>query len=334
MREWKYDYLRVISTIAVILLHVESRFKAEYFTQSNAAILEPFVHAACVFAVPCFFMLSGAFAIEGHKNSYWKKSFIPFLLFAGFYAVYNAAYYLRNGMTIVDTIEKIAIDCFTGHAYYHLWYMYVLSVLMLFVPLFRKIKRKLNDRQYFRLILALFVLGCAIGLLYRSDFEYGLNTMKYAGYFMLGDYIRTIAKPKFKKYQVAAGVILSTIGIAICGFMRLTEIKGDFSIFRGMSVYSSVSLVVIFISISLFISFAGADMFRKNEVIDTLSKKTYFMYLWHPFVIEILSIFLRNTAIFKYNYSAVLFILLLVTSMFSFVLSWCTASIFNRIKNN
>ena len=75
MREWKYDYLRVISTFAVILLHIESKFKADYFTQSNATILEPFVHATCVFAVPCFFMLSGAFAFGGGQESVLEKKF-------------------------------------------------------------------------------------------------------------------------------------------------------------------------------------------------------------------------------------------------------------------
>lgn len=237
-------------------------------------------------------------------------------------------------MAIVDTLEKIVIDFFSGHAYYHLWYMYVLSVLMIITPLLRKIKQKLIDRQYLILISASFVLGCTIGLLYDSYFEYGLNTLKYVGYFMLGDYIRTIAKPNLKKYQIVMGVSLASVGILICGFVRLIEINGNFSIFRGMSVYSSVSPIVIFISVILFVSFSGATIFRKSGVIVVLSKKTYFMYLWHPFIIEILFIFLRNTAIFKCNYSAVLFILLIVTSVFSFALSWCTTSIFNIIKDN
>ena len=33
-------------------------------------------------------------------------------------------------MTIVDTLEKIVIDFFSGHAYYHLWYMYVLPLMI------------------------------------------------------------------------------------------------------------------------------------------------------------------------------------------------------------
>lgn len=237
-------------------------------------------------------------------------------------------------MTIVATLEKIAIDFFSEHAYYHLWYMYVLSVLMIITPLLRKIKQKLIDRQYFILILASFVLGCTIGLLYDSYFEYGLNTVKYVGYFMLGDYIRTIAKPNLKKYQLIIGMFLASIGILICVFVRLIEINGNFSIFRGMNVYSSVSPIVIFISVILFVSFSGATIFRESGVIAVLSKKTYFMYLWHPFIIEILFIFLRNTAIFECNYSVVLFILLIATSILSFALSWCTTSIYYIFKDN
>lgn len=277
-------------------------------------------------------MLSGAFAIGGDKKSYWKKSFIPFLLFAGFYSVYNAAYYIRNGMAIVDALEKIVIDFFSGHAYYHLWCMYVLSGLMLFTPLLRKIKQKLNGRQY--LILASFMLGCTIGLFYNSDFAYGFNVLKYVGYFMLGDYIRTVAKTKLKSDRLAIGISLAAVSIVVCGFMRSMEINGNFSIFRGMNVYSSVSPIVIFISVILFVSFSGATIFRKSGVIAVLSKKTYFMYLWHPFIIEILFIFLRNTAIFECNYSVVLFILLIATSIFSFALSWCTTSIYYIFKDN
>lgn len=41
---------------------------------------------------------------------YIEKSVIQFLLFVGFYSVYNVVYHLRNGMAILDTLEKTIID--------------------------------------------------------------------------------------------------------------------------------------------------------------------------------------------------------------------------------
>lgn len=149
---------------------------------------------------------------------------------------------------------------------------------------------------------------------------------------MLGDYIRTITKPNLKKYKFIIGASLASVGILICGFVRLIEINGDFSIFRGMSVYSSVSPIVIFIAISFFLSFARSDIFEESKIIAVLSKQSYFMYLWHPFVIEILFVFLRNTGLYKWNYIATLFIVLIITSMVAFILSWCTSTTFKIIN--
>ena len=125
---------------------------------------------------------------------------------------------------------------------------------------------------------------------------------------------------------------LASVGILICGFMRLMKINSNFSIFRGMSVYSSVSPIVIFIAISFFLSFARADIFEESKIIAALSKQSYFMYLWHPFVIEILFVFLRNTGLYKWNYIATLFIVLIITSMVAFILSWCTSTTFKIIN--
>lgn len=84
MREWKYDYLRVVSAFAVILLHIESRFKAEYFTQPSAIILKPFVHAACVFAVPCF-LCSPVHLLSGEtRNRIGRKVLFPFFCLPDF----------------------------------------------------------------------------------------------------------------------------------------------------------------------------------------------------------------------------------------------------------
>lgn len=105
-RERNYDLLRIISTIAVVMIHVS----AIWFGNAIAGISERGLSVTdarstywiCLynslprFAVPCFVMLSGAFILEDEKNIEYKrfyaKSFakigIPTIIFSAVYFFY------------------------------------------------------------------------------------------------------------------------------------------------------------------------------------------------------------------------------------------------------
>lgn len=111
-RSWNYDFLRVICTIAVILIHVSSSYKNAYMDASAfGRLYTDNLLATCVynviprFAVPCFVMLSGAFILADDRNAnyyaFWNKKIrkigIPNLIFSCGYTLWNMLTVLHGG---------------------------------------------------------------------------------------------------------------------------------------------------------------------------------------------------------------------------------------------
>ena len=88
-RETNYDLLRIISTFAVILIHVNATvLNSGEQHQGYENIVMNIINIVTRFSVPCFVMLSGAFLLSNPKNKNYKyfyaKTFynvgIPFLI--------------------------------------------------------------------------------------------------------------------------------------------------------------------------------------------------------------------------------------------------------------
>ena len=109
-RENNYDLLRIVSSIAVIMIHVSSIWLDRIDIiiangpKNNLCIENMYSPAViCIynsisrFAVPCFIMLSGAFILDNERNldykTFYCKSFakvgIPTIVFSFIYILYR-----------------------------------------------------------------------------------------------------------------------------------------------------------------------------------------------------------------------------------------------------
>lgn len=88
-REYNYDLLRILSTVAVVLIHVNAHyFNGTMNTGSPINLIENFINIITRFSVPCFVMISGAFLLHNEKNMDYKKFYsktfyktvIPFII--------------------------------------------------------------------------------------------------------------------------------------------------------------------------------------------------------------------------------------------------------------
>lgn len=115
-RENNYDLLRIIAAIAVIVLHVSGSYYTAVVSDGWFGVCyTDNVFVTCVFnrlsrfAVPCFIMISGAFALDNSENTnfkyYYRKIFkslgIPTIIFSILYFIYKEILIiislLRNG---------------------------------------------------------------------------------------------------------------------------------------------------------------------------------------------------------------------------------------------
>lgn len=151
-RESNFDLLRILSTFAVVMLHVSGRFLQtnEIGATTNCNFSVMIVNHIVRFAVPCFLMLSGAFILDDERNAdykfFYKKSFksigITGLVFCLLYTLYSVTKltlsvcilhkhgldYLMNELLVIMT--KLLVGQPAGH----LWYLFTLAGLYFATP--------------------------------------------------------------------------------------------------------------------------------------------------------------------------------------------------------
>ena len=93
-REVSLDYLRVIATICVIVIHScgVPYSLAPVNSLGFASII--FVNYGCLFAVPIFFMLSGYFILNSNSSTKIEKVINKFLNLLKVYLVWSLIYIL------------------------------------------------------------------------------------------------------------------------------------------------------------------------------------------------------------------------------------------------
>lgn len=168
-REANYDLLRIISTIAVIILHVSAIFQnaitdstifGEIYTKNIFVIF--LYNTLSRFAVPCFMMISGAFLLSEKRNMdykfFYKKSLynigVPTIIFSvlyfGFSEIMSVRKIIMGGESFELLLQPVK-DVVKGVPYYHLWYMYTLLVVYLFIPVIIRVKSEMHEKTFERL---------------------------------------------------------------------------------------------------------------------------------------------------------------------------------------
>ncbi len=185
------DALRCLCVFMVILIHTTAGAYS-VFSPDWASRLA--VNALPTFAVPCFFMLSGAFILqkdEGLSDFFRKKLgrvLVPFLVWSIAY-VFFKKFALGQNINIFRGIS----DIYHEPQYDHLWFMYPLIGLYLITPIVRVIIAHASSEVFnytlFFLVFLPIVLS-ALDLVWKwappSKFFWGFCEFTYffLGYFL------------------------------------------------------------------------------------------------------------------------------------------------------
>lgn len=283
------DNLRAIATISVICLHVSApvvqKFKEiPLLTWQIGNLFD----SAVRFCVPVFFMISGALILN---RDYEIKEFLrkriyrivlPFLFWSVIYVAYNTFVSGTKSVALSDFFKKLVIGLLHG-AEYHLWFIYVLIGLYLFLPILRAWVKSASELElrYFILIWLVTILYGAPGLnSYLPNISL-LNFSGYIGYFVLGYYLF--------KYGTANKYLI--FGLIIVGF--LSTVLGTLfasKVQNGLVVYfyNYLTFNVAINSAGMFLLIKNYEfkskMIRKGLAI--VSKHSFGIYLSHVLVLS------------------------------------------------
>lgn len=151
-RESNFDLLRILSAFAVIMLHVSGGFLQidEMKVPTNCHFPIILLYHIVRFAVPCFFMLSGAFILAEERNAdykyFYKNSFknigitsaifcVPYVIFGVAKLMAGVFLFKKHGTDhVLPGLISVFKNIVAGKPYYHLWYLFTLLGLYLAVP--------------------------------------------------------------------------------------------------------------------------------------------------------------------------------------------------------
>ncbi len=291
------DILRIIACLMVIFNHTNERGFMRLAADdigSASFFLDVLMSTVCKVGVPLFFMMSGALLIKKEEPISRTLKRIPRilidLLLFSFVYFYVDAWLLNQEFSLKSTLTMML-----SSNYWHLWYLYAYIVLLISLPVLRKMVKGLDEGSSKYLIcLAFFFMGIfpILSWLSPSGINKNLNlawlTENVFIYPILGYILENkIPEEWFTKKRIAEVWIVNIICFiisAICEyFFMLEKAAAD-----DMG-YFDERFLINFCIVNAIALYVTARYFTKNVAIGhavsaflaEVGKDTFGIYLLH-----------------------------------------------------
>lgn len=303
-RDLRYDFVRVISMILIISIHVPAYllYKYKYVSITDWNIAN-FIDSYSRMAIDIFIMISGALLLSKSESilSFYskrvRKIIIPFIFWTVLYTFWER--YYRGGRI---SIKRTLVNAVNTPVYSHLWFLYAIIILYLITPLIKLLLRYLPSKVQFSICI-LWLLIISVNFLNKfSVFAGKISVMiwphniylkyiiEYGAYYILGytltDYINNINKSK----TVFLGVLTFVSNFVIFIGTYLLSVRNgnlDTRLYDAPSIFVAISSVTGYI----FLLGTGKIFYEKIKIHkDMLLKISYCsmgVYLVHECVMEV-----------------------------------------------
>ncbi len=295
-RLFSLDFLRIIAICAVIMIHISADFITDYDKSTTDFVLGNIFNSISRFAVPVFFMISGALMLDETKDVSNKKiikSVFTFLLLTFSWSlIYTILYNIIKPIIFSEAIviTDILDTFFNGH--YHMWYLYALIGLYAITPLLRCFIKKENSaliRNYLIFSIAICFLTSFINAICNmflssedvvSNFFDNFNFKcfhEYVIYYVLGWYVVNVGFQKTSRIALYISALPSLIATFVLFQNSYPQDGANY-------FHENNSLNMFFYSLAVFV-FIYYTFKEKNIVLKPfwikISNLTFGVYLIH-----------------------------------------------------
>jgi len=321
-RVYWLDCLRIYASFLVILTHsawynLNREHRSWEFHVANV------YQGSSIKCVPYFIMISGVFFLKPTKKLTYKLLFTKYIyrIFKCyvFWSIFYAFVYLHfiqkdfkfflNKEVLVETIKH----CFLGTD--HLWYLNFVMGLYMATPIFRAVVADRDLGRYTALII-LIIFHIVPTLTYLIDFHLGFENISvlkdftrkfefevggtYYIYYLLGYLFSTYDfKKKRNIYIMYAVGFISTFLTAF--FYEYDSIKNG-TLKQNMIKVDNINVVLGTLGGFIFFKYQINDWIQPflkkkwfTKTIDVLSECSFGVYLWHLFILKVLSLHFKTT---------------------------------------
>jgi surface polysaccharide O-acyltransferase-like enzyme len=291
-RVYYLDALKAIASGMVVLLHVAFPLLYQYkgipMSDWWAGNIYDSAMRACV---PIFFMVSGCLLLDKAEplTTFFRKRIDKVLVPL---VVWSALYFAFGGEKSLTL--RSALSLLVTPAYYHLWYLYAILGIYLFLPLLRILVRYASQVELRYFVLLWLTAVAFIPLWERatkstSDIDL-LSISGFTGYLVLGKLLAGVRlSPRIVRLLAPAWIILVTL--TAVGTFFITGHVGSFDglLYGYLSPGVIAMSAVAFLLISHIVRGWKAGEHRVTlRIITLLSQASLGVYLVHPAILEAL----------------------------------------------
>ena len=338
-RLFNIDLLKIICCISVILIHVSATYINTISNHMNEIFYINLLNCITRFAVPCFVMISGYFAISNNKNddciTFYKKKIksiiIPMIIFSVIYLIYD----LTNNIleNAISNIKVLLFSFITGNLEYHMWYLYMVIFLYLITQILWKIKDNIGESNFDKIGKVLLIVSIPFALTSTHKFSYDIGfSIYYLGYYILGYTIAKKVKNKSNK-KFAFYLLIGLLILFLNSFIRLDILKQGFTdnnfvfpVIGNISVVKELWVLVVIASIFIYKAFRYLDI-KIN--LYCITKYTLYIYMAHIFVLNTL-----NRLNLHYSVYFIIPLYTILVFLISWIISIIYLFIYSKINRN
>ena len=330
------EFMRVFSMIAVILIHifVTARTSFEHhkwYEEYISVVISHILH----FAVPVFFMITGALFLQKSKEiavkilykKYILKYMLTILSFGWIYALMEIVFTNKTIRPVF--ILRSFLNMVQGNTWEHMWYLYTLIGILIILPIIKTIvnsdKNENHILRYTLIVLMCnsFIIKFCEGLL---DVKIGINipiSSEFIVYMILG-YLIDTKKIQSKKKLNCITILVSVATIIILDFLNIKYGMGKLQKFGDYN-----SPIILIMSLAIFLN--SKEKWENTEeikckMIKTLSQDSFGIYIIHMFWINLLY------KLIGFNiYGKMLFFKVVFAFTFTLILSFVMIEIMKRV---
>lgn len=282
------DVVKTISAFAVVVTHIASIGWQAMAPSDEGWLVTSIYEIATRFAVPVFFMASGALLLNPRRElstrriltTYLLKAAVLALVVSFAYCVFERTVYGWQGWKVVIVA---ALD-----GPYFIWYLWVLVGLYALTPLLRLVSRNLDSLSYAVALLAFFVIGRSTAdamipgsllAVWMDNFILFSSGMEGVFYYLLGAWL--IAHP-FSRKLALISILLGAISLTLAVAFNYRD-----ALANGPDLYY-VARDNLFIAIYAIGAWQLCRLFCTREyegpLLRCLVRWGMFIYLFHPFL--------------------------------------------------
>lgn len=310
-RKNSIDFLRIISAVAVVLIHIvsapvsKSSGDMEYALWRNLQL----THVLMNWAVPVFFMITGYCMMKKESLTYRYcfahiRKYVCVLFTVGLsYAL--MAEIFEHGTFNLTILGQAVLNVLRGDLWAHMWFMYSIIGVYLVLPVIHRFMTR--EERDARILTALLFLLCILLPAFEGILPIGIK-LPFDGYLFYVCMGGLLARQKLGKKWIHAIYLAGVLGL---GWILLGWHRWGFG-------YLHPAVCAMAVSIFLLVSKMNI---RPGKLLLGLSGCTWGVYLIHPFFINVAIKVIGIDLLSSGTYMKLLALLVAVLAL-SFVGTW------------